>query len=461
MDKRTLLIGFAALATSLASFADTPENMQVWLKNGEHSIFDISQVDSVTFGTSPQQEFTLLTENTMPPTFAQPIPLEVNDQELKYVKSTNEFGRKCFVELRKGDSDGVRFFSPISLNIALGLCANGATKEGAKEITDAMGFDSKNAIGDMNDFFNKIYLSLNSFVDSVIMSTSNAVWLDARSGAYPNFVKLAKETYYATIRNLDFYGDPSGSKDTIDHWAALATHDCIKNLSIQIKDDTKFVLNNACYFKGSWVTKFLPAGKAAFYPTPDVIEETDFMSIREEGMEYAETDEYQAVKLDYGLESQKLSYKPGSTTSDCAYSMIVVLPNTGHDLDEVWSTIRWDSIPFNYMMGTITMPKFKAAGGSPLKECVKNLGIKEIFQTCPYIVSGENYIDDIAQDFFINVDEEGTEAAAVTSIVGAGGAAMRFFRMTCDRPFAFAIRENKTGLILFMGEYNSVPKAEN
>ncbi len=178
MGKRTLLIGFTALASSLASFAGTPDNMQVWLKNGEQRVFEINQVDSVTFGAIPQQEYTPLTENTMPPKFAAPIPLEVDKQEMKYIKSTNEFGTKCFALMRKLDTTPVHFFSPVSLNIALGFCANGASAKGAKEITSAMGFTSENAMEDMNNFYHKLYLSLNSGVDSVDIHTANALWVN-------------------------------------------------------------------------------------------------------------------------------------------------------------------------------------------------------------------------------------------------------------------------------------------
>lgn len=472
MKKKALLIGIAALATSLASFAGTPDNMQVWLKNGEHSVFDISQVDSVTFGVTQQQEYQPLTENIMPPTFAAPNPLELSEQELAYVKSTNEFGKKCYNILRTTqDADGnpmaVYFFSPISLNIALGFCANGATNDGIKEITDALGFHSENALEDMNDFFQKIYLSLNSGVDSVTVRTANALWLNERSTANMDFVETAREKYYATVRNLDFAGDPLGSKDTIDHWAALMTNDCIKNLGINIDKYTRLVINNACYFKGDWVTKFTPLARMEFHGVKGDSDSTDFMAIEQESLEYSENDYYQAIKLDYGTEANKPSssgWSQPSASNPSTYSMAVVLPKSGHDLDEVLPTLQWDSIPFQYMKGDLYMPKFKAKSGYPLKLVLKELNIEDMFKSghYPNVVLGENvFIDQVQQDYFINVDEEGTEAAAVTSIVGAGGAVMTSFFMNCNRPFAFAIRENTTGLLLFMGEYNSVPKAEN
>ena len=470
MKRRTLLIGFSALVLSLASFAGTPDNMQVWLKNGEQRVFDINQVDSVTFGVTQQQEYQPLTENTMPPTFAAPNPLELSEQELAYVKSTNEFGKKCYSILRNTkDADGepmaLHFFSPISLNIALGFCANGATNDGIKEITDALGFHSENALEDMNDFFQKIYLSLNSEVDSVTVRTANALWLNERSTANMDFVETAREKYYATVRNLDFMKDPGGSKDTIDHWAALMTNDCIKNLGINIDEYTRLVINNACYFKGDWVTKFTPLAKMEFHGVKGDSDSTDFMAIEQESLEYSENDYYQAIKLDYGTKANKPSssgWSQPSASNPSAYSMVVVLPKSGHDLDEVLPTLQWDSIPFQYMKGDLYMPKFKAKGGYPLKLVLKELNIEDMFKTghYPNVVLEENvHIDQVQQDYFINVDEEGTEAAAVTSIVGAGGAVMTSFFMNCNRPFAFAIRENTTGLLLFMGEYNAVPKS--
>ena len=473
MGKRTLLIGFASLATSLASFAGTPDNMQVWLKNGEQRVFDINQVDSVTFGVTQQQEYQPLTENTLPPTFAAPNPLKLSEQELAYVKSTNEFGKKCYNILRTTqDADGnpmaVYFFSPISLNIALGFCADGATDEGIKEVTDALGFHSANALDDMNNFFQKIYLSLNSGVDSVTVRTANALWLNERSVANMDFVETAKEKYYATVRNLDFMKDPGGSKDTIDHWAALMTNDCIKNLGIKIDGYTRLVINNACYFKGDWVTKFTPLGKMVFNGATDASDSTDFMIIRDEQLEYSENEYYQAIKLDYGTEANKPSarWEGQNSSTPSAYSMVVVLPKDGHKLDEVLPTIQWDSIPFRYRKGDIYMPKFKTMGGYPLDHILKELNIEDMFKLGHYpnvILNEKNiFIQQVQQDYFINVDENGTEAAAVTSFVGAGGSGvMESFYMYCDHPFAFAIRENTTGLLLFMGEYNSVPKAEN
>ncbi|MBR0503061.1 MAG: hypothetical protein IJJ77_07440 [Paludibacteraceae bacterium] len=448
----------------ISFYANTPNDMQIWLKNGEQEHFNISQVDSITFSMAQQQEDDLLNKNTMPPTFAKPNPLLVNEQELNYIKSTNEFGVKCFSIMRKpgekGGSRPIHFFSPVSLNIALGFCANGATPKGAKEITDALGFQSDNALEEMNDFFKKIYLSINSGVDSIEIHTANALWINKNTKAYRNFVETATEKYYATVRKLDFTGDPEGALDTINHWAALMTNDCIKELNINISRDTRLVINNACYFKGNWVTEFTPIGEAPFHGINDSVKSTDFMTINNKTLKYSETDMYQAVKLDYGAKSNKPSGSAGDFSSDNnAYSMIVVLPKSEHDIGEIWDSVKWDSISFRQMEGKLYMPKFKSDGGYELEtKVLPQLGIQDIFGSYPNAVMDPSiYISQVRQDFFINVDEKGTEAAAVTSIVGDWGTAMPTFNMICDHPFAFVIRENSTGLILFMGEYDFVP----
>lgn len=480
MKKRTLLLGFAALTISAASFAGTPDKMQVWLKDGEPKIFDIDQVDSVTFGTYKNPEITLLTENFMPPKFAQPNPLVVNEQEQAFIRANNEFAQKCYQIVRKLPkkqmTDGeaqprpVHFFSPASLNFALGFCANGATEKGAKEITDALGFRTENALEDMNNFYQKLYCSLNSNVDSVDIHTANALWADNKNNVLENFLETARDKYYATVRHLNFREDPKGSKDTINKWAALMTNDCIKQISADISKRTRLVLNNACYFNAKWKIPFESCGKRLFYGSVGDPEETEFMRIEYAWMKCAKTDNYNAVSLDYSR-NHTSDWEDESST---AYSMIVVLPKEGLSLDELLPTLQWDSIPLQYQSCEIRMPKIKVKGGynlndtTPELNVINSMGIKDIYESFPNAIElypGDNpyAVSNVIQDYFLRVDELGTEAAAVTTVEVVETTGMPpapYVDMFCNRPFAFAIRENATGLILFMGEYDFVPQEE-
>ena len=479
MKKRTLLLGFAALTLSAASFAETPNSMLVWLKNGEQKSFYINEVDSVTFGIYKIPDFLPLTENFMPPKFAQPNPLVVNEQEASFIRASNEFAQKCYQIVRKipadqmeGDSQPrpVHFFSPVSLNFALGFCANGATEEGAKEITDALGFHTENALEDMNNFYQKLYCSLNSNVDSVDIHTANALWADRLNRVFDDFLETAREKYYATVRHLNFRENSNAAKDTIDKWAALMTNDCIKEINAEINEKTRLVLNNACYFNAKWKIKFESEELTSpFYGAYDKTKETNFMDIENQYFQCASTNDYKAIKLDY-TENDWSGW--GDTTSTSAYSMIVVLPETGRTLDDVLPTLQWDSIPFRYMTCYLSMPKFKVKGCYNLNDTtlernvMNSMGINNIYESYPNAI--ERYPGDfpysvrnISQDYFLRVDDLGTEAAAVTTVeIGetTGLIPTPSFSMLCNRPFAFAIRENSTGLILFMGEYDFVPE---
>ena len=467
--EKSLLVGFAALTFCAASFAETPSNMQVWLKNGEQQVFNINEVDSVTFGAVQDVVYKPLSENTMPPTFSKPNPLTVSAQEQAFVQANNAFAMECYAKIRKlpvdpesTDPRAIHFFSPVSLNIALGFCANGASDKGAKEITDALGFQSKNALKDMNDFYQKVYLSLNSNVDSVDIHTANALWVQEGAPVYDNFLETARQKYYATVRHLNFMRNPQGAKDTIDHWAALMTNDRIKNLGIDIHSNVVLVLNNACYFNAKWKVAFQSAGQKDFFGTLGESQQTDFMGIAHPKLPYAETDDYQAIALDYfGGDSASID-----ANSTYAYSMVVVLPKEGKNIDEVLPAIQWESIPFQTQAGDLIMPKFEIKGNYQLVKTLEEFNIEDIFSTYPNAIMSGNgicpyYIAQVAQDYFIKVDEKGTEAAAVTSIVDEikmiSPDPEDRFKMNCNRPFAFAIRENATGLLLFLGEYDFVP----
>lgn len=467
--KKGLLVGFAALTFCAATFAETPNRMQVWLKNGEQQVFNIDEVDSVTFRRFPGEVYQPLLENTMPPTFSKPNPLKLSAQEQTFVRANNAFALECYTKVRKlpvkpGSTEprSLHFFSPVSLNMALGFCANGASTEGTKEITDALGFQSKNALKEMNDFYQKVYLSLNSNVDSVDIHTANALWVHEGAAVYNEFLTQAREKYYATVRHLSFGSNPQGALDTINSWAALMTNDRIKSLSIDINPNTQLVLNNACYFKAKWRFVFEGIGEGTFKGMQSQTQKAQFMEIDNKYMKCAETDNYQAVALDYVSGDFDLT----DTTQTSAYSMVVILPKEGHGLEEVLPALLLDSISFQKTTCNVIMPKFEMKDSYQLGNVLSELNINDIFSRYPNAIidpSESLYISQVAQDYFVKVDEEGTEAAAVTSIVADNKVMMpdAKFKMECTRPFAFAIRENTTGLLIFVGEYDDVPQLEN
>ncbi|MBP5482249.1 MAG: hypothetical protein J6Y22_10915 [Paludibacteraceae bacterium] len=454
MKKRQIITGFSALLLCAASFAEKPNNMQVWLKNGEREMFDISHVDSISFGESLTPEFKPLSNWTFIPTAESPTALMLSDEQKEFVRAGNAFAKKSFASICEADTANPNtFYSPISLQIALGFCANAATDKGAKEIADAFGIQAKKPLEEMNDYFNKIILSLNSQVDSVILSVNNAAWPIWGAAVYDDFLKAAQEKYYATVRHLDYVSDPAAAKDTINKWAALMTNDCIKKLSILIDQSTVFVLNNACYFKGKWripIEKNMTR-KETFWNTPTESQSVDMMQ-SVEYYSYAQTDDYQMVELVYG-NPRSIPSNNGKGT----YSMVIVLPSEGKNVDSTLNSIDWNDLSLNRNYVFLRFPKFGIRSKLNLNETVIKLGITDIFSGCPNAITAPATVTQIVQDSYVAVDEEGTEAAAVTSIGMAGAAPPEdMAEMLVNRPFGFAIREMTTGMLLFMGKVTMV-----
>lgn len=454
MKKRLIVTGFSALVLCAASFAETPDKMQVWLKNGEQQVFDVSQVDSVTFGERLTPEFKPLCDWTYIPTVESPTALTLSDEQKEFVQAGNIFAKKSFASICEGDSTHPNtFYSPISLQIALGFCANAATDKGAKEIADAFGIQGKKSLDVMNDYFNKVILSLNSQVDSVILRVNNAAWPVWGASVYDDFLQAAQEKYYATIRHLDYRSDPGAAKDTINKWAALMTNDCIKKLSVLIDNSTVLVLNNACYFKGKWrspIEKYMTRVDT-FWNTPSKYQSVNMMQSLE-FYSYAKTDDYQMVELVYGPSDRMISNNGKGT-----YSMVIVLPAEGKNLDTTFNSIDWNNLPLARDYVFLRFPKFGIRSSLELNETVAGFGINDIFSDCPNAISVPASVTQIVQDSYVAVDEEGTEAAAVTSIGLAGAAPPEnMAEMYVNRPFGFAIREMTTGMLLFMGKVTEV-----
>lgn len=451
MKKNFIITFLPSFLLSMVSFANTPNNMNVWLKNGDKQVFSIGDVDSVTFGVNPLGDFKPLSDWTFLPANTSPSPLAFTSEQKEYVRAGNKFAKNSFSLLTEKVADKNLFYSPISLQIALGLCANGASEDGAKEIAETLGFQGDSLVADMNKFYNHIILSLNSPIDSVILKVNNAVWPVYGAEVLQPFLDVARNEYYATVRHLDYVHAPLASKDTIDKWAALMTNDCIKKLSFVIDPLTTLVINNACYFKGAWNVEIREGmtQKDTFKTINGGSQLVDMMHTIDH-YAYAQTDDYQMVELVYGSvgEGARLSNKGMGT-----YSMLLVLPAEGKDLDATVNAINWDSISLNRYEVDLKFPRFGIKSAFSLKNAIQELGIKDIFRKYPNAINVGSVITDVIQDTYIKVNEEGTEAAAVTSIVASGAAfEMEKAEMKVNRPFAFAIREKTTGMLLFMGK---------
>ncbi len=362
------------------------------------------------------------------------------------VEANTRFSFKLFSEILKQDGKKNVFVSPSSVAIALSMAYNGANGETQQAIAQALEMQGM-SLSDINQSNANLKTSLESSDPAVQLTIANSLW--ARKGVdfKPEFIQQNQAFYDAEVKSLDF-ADPS-APNQINGWVKKNTQGRISEIVDRINADQVMFLINAIYFKGKWMNEF---DKSQTIDQPFTLangheKQHPMMSQRGE-YRYTENQQFQAVSLPYGK---------GRT------SLYVFLPKPNSNLAEFQKTLtaeNWQAWmkTFGQREGSIHLPRFKMEYETQLKKSLSALGMGIAFDPSKADFSNlsttPTRIDEVKHKTFVEVNEEGTEAAAVTS-VGIRATSVRIevapFSMTVDRPFFCAIRDNKTGEILFMG----------
>jgi serpin B len=374
----------------------------------------------------------------------------------KLVAGNTAFGMNLYGELKT--EAGNLFLSPFSISTALGMCAAGARGKTLEEMEKVMHLPA-----DAHAGFGAVLKSLNEEPDAkkrgFALSTANALWAQKGYPWKPEYKKLVATDYGAGLFDLDFISAAEASRGTINAWVEKETKEKIKNLLPQgsVTSDTRLVLTNAIYFKGDWMdpfkkeqTKDLPfttsGGKTVEAP----------LMHRVGGYQYAENDAFQVLDMPYAGKR---------------ISMTVVLPRKADGLAAVEKELTAEK--FAATLKTLRtekqvhvhLPKFKVEKDFTLNKPLIAMGMKAAFMGADFSgmhTGGEQLdITAVIHKAFVDVNEEGTEAAAATGIVVGVTSAVeppkpRYFK--ADHPFLFFIRDQKTGSVLFMGRLEN-PKA--
>ena len=358
----------------------------------------------------------------------------------------NVFAGNLLLQMDKQLPDANLMISPMSLQYALGMLSNGCSETALKEITDAMGMKDY-SLDMLNSFFYNLTQTLAKEDKDFTLKLANAIWIQENFEVGKDFIQNNKALFDADVNDIDFT-QADKAKKTINEWAEKATNGTIKELSLQINDDMRAVLANACYLKGKWTLPFdkKETKKETFYNQDGTTSEVDMMHLTKTfNFRDSSNEPYMAVELPYGNQS---------------FHMAIVVPKENYTLDEILPTLDWNRLSMGGWEVNVELPKFKIEANYPeeIMKCVKELGVSQIF--LPGSLPGihpELFVGQIAQDTFIEVDEAGTEASAVTTIsleLASAGADYTppTYTIRMDRPFAFAIREKTTGAVLFMGK---------
>jgi serpin B len=344
------------------------------------------------------------------------------------------------------------FVSPLSVSIALGMAWNGANGQTKTEMETALKM-SGITVSDINSYYKIMQSTLPGIDPTTKLNIANSLWYKTGFPVKSDFLKVNTDYFGAYVKELDF--SKAWAVDTINNWCAKKTNNLIQKPLDQIPVDAVMYLVNAIYFKGIWRKHFetKDTKEADFTNELNNVVKVNMM-YQKDTFAYAADNYAQYLDMPYGNK---------------AFSMTVILPKDGKTTDDVlnymttdvWNN-RLQTMPIKEV--EVFLPRFKTENKFLLNDPLKKMGMNTAFSDkadFKNIADTSLYISRVLHDTYVEVTEEGTEAAAVT-IIGFVTTAMPMpepipvFRV--NKPFLFVIREKSTGVILFIGKMGNVVK---
>ena len=380
--------------------------------------------------------------------FRKEVASEMGPIDARVVTANTQFGLNLFKEIRKTEQDKNIFISPLSISLALAMTLNGAAGDTGQAMTETLQLQGVDAES-MNTGYAQLGQALQTSDPKVTLAIANSLWAKQGIPFKVDFLERNAQFFGAEISALDF--TDSSTVKTINQWVNTNTQGKIPEILKVIDPDAVLFLINAIYFKGTWQTKFDPAQTrdGIFHLATGSQKQTAMMSRTGDYPYYENYDEhFQAMSLPYGNGRMR---------------MYIFLPGRESNLDTFLERLtpeRWEQwMPqFHKQEVYLAMPKFKLDYEKPLNDPLKALGMNIAFKPSGADFSrmapleeldGNLYIGEVLHKAVVEVNEEGTEAAAATKVEIKVESAPPAFIV--DRPFFFAIRDNQTKTVLFMG----------
>ena len=380
----------------------------------------------------------------------EPGPKEINlTQKGKIlVEADNLFGINLFQEVLEAEEPEKNvMISPLSVSLALAMTYNGAdgdTKEAMEKTLELNGL----TVDEINENYKMLIDALASVDPKVLMSIANSIWYEQTFEVEQDFINVNQNYFNAEVSPLDFINPDAVI--TINNWVADKTNEKITEIINEIPPLAVMYLINAIYFKGIWKYEFDESDteEKPFYLSDGTTKDVPMM-VQEASFNYFSNDFIQAVEMPYGTGN---------------YSMIIMLPQynkTLHDIIDQLSNENWNSWLSEFYEAEkvqIHLPKFKFEYKNLLNDELINMDMGIAFSGSADFSKinplEQLFISRVIHKSFIEVNEEGTEAAAVTAVeisltsAGGGETAIPFY---VNQPFVFAIKEKYTNTIVFLG----------
>ena len=409
------------------------------------TIYKILIIILVTAGCSAQNDPIIKL-----PADAKPIQLSANLE--KRINQDNEFAFGLLKNTIASSGETNVFVSSLSVSIALGMTWNGANGSTKTEMETALKMSGMSAT-DINNYYRIMQSSLPTVDPTTKLSIANSLWYKTGFVVRPSFLTANSDYFGAYIKEMDF--SQSWAVDTINNWCAKRTNNLIKKPLDKIPSDAVMYLVNAIYFKGIWRKHFETKNTAEANFTNELGNTVKVnMMYQKDTFRYAQDVYAQYLDMPYG---------------NNAFSMTVILPNEGKTTTDVLNLLTstyWNNLFQNMPARNVEvyMPRFKNQNKFSLVDPLKSMGMNLAFSEYADFSNISNVslkISDVIHDTYVEVTEEGTEAAAVT-VVEIIETSMPVPPPTplfkVNRPFLFVIRENSTGVILFVGKMGNVDK---
>ena len=373
------------------------------------------------------------------------------------IEASNQFALEFYAHLKDKEKGENVFFSPYSISTAMAMLYEGARNETANEIQSVFHFPKDLSIRRSSFAIAQSYLNRQG--TPYKLHAANALWIEKDFHLQNTFKTLVMEFYKGDVFNADFKRDSEKERQRINKWVENETMDKITNLLPpgSLNSITRLVLTNAIYFKGKWEEPFQESQTRDedFWLNENQAEKVPMMRKTDDNFNYAQTEELQILEIPY--ETGELS-------------MLILLPRdkTEESLKSLEESLTIDSVNLwkkslrEQKMDDVFIPKFTFKRDYDLKKVLRGMGMPLAFdpsgQEKDAGFSGINkevplYVDEVYHKAFVDVNEEGTEAAAASGIVMKElSATLNPLVFKADHPFIFLIQERTTGYILFMGK---------
>lgn len=382
-------------------------------------------------------------------------PIEkAQTMELTQVQKTkasqdNNFAFELMKQTMANTDESNVFISPLSVSIALGMTWNGAVGNTKTEMEKTLNMSGM-SVKEINEYYKLMQSTLPDLDPKTKLSIANSIWYRNNFTAKSDFLKANIDYFDAEISPLDF--NKQEAVDIINGWCSEKTNGLIPKVIEKIEAEQLMFLINAVYFKGIWVRQFKKEDtrEADFTNERNAKVKVNMMNITDT-FAYAEDDFAQYLEMPYGNK---------------AFSMTVILPKS---LPATTDFSGLTTERFNKAVEklanekvVVMLPRFKVKNKFQLKPMLQAMGMQKAFTTGAEFDGIFDvkplYIGFVQHDTYVEVTEEGTEAAAVTTVGMTTTSLPNYPYFIVNKPFAFVIKENSSGIILFMGKIGNVEK---